>query len=42
VEPGPPPEAAGLGDQLDKITRLHEAGALSDEEYAVAKAKLLA
>ncbi len=34
-------EAAGLGDQLAQITKLHESGSLSDEEYAAAKAKLL-
>jgi hypothetical protein len=29
-------------DDVPKVTRLHEAGARSDEEYAAAKAKLLA
>jgi hypothetical protein len=39
--PAPAAEAPGLGDQLAQITQLHDAGALSDEEYAAAKAKLL-
>jgi hypothetical protein len=40
--PAPAAEAPALGDQLAQLARLHESGGLSDEEYAVAKAKLLA
>jgi hypothetical protein len=39
--PPPTTAATGLGDQLAQITQLHDARALSDEEYAAAKAKLL-
>ena len=39
--PAPAADAPGLGDQLAQITQLHDASALSDEEYAAAKAKLL-
>jgi hypothetical protein len=35
-------EAPGLGDQLAQLAQLHQSGGLSDEEYAQAKAKLLA
>lgn len=44
----PPPAAAGpesAGDritQLQQLAQLHETGALSDEEFAQAKAKVLA
>jgi Short C-terminal domain/Domain of unknwon function (DUF3824) len=41
----PPPQAAPAGpsmlDQLNQLTDLHTQGALSDEEFAAAKAKLL-
>ena len=41
----PPPEAAPAGDdltsQLEQLSQLHNAGVLSDEEFASAKAKLL-
>jgi Short C-terminal domain len=41
----PPPAAAPAGpsmlDQLNQLTALHEQGALSDEEFTAAKAKLL-
>jgi len=41
----PPPQAAPAGpsmlDQLNQLTELHQQGALSDEEFAAAKAKLL-
>ena len=41
----PPPAAPAAGpsmlDQLNQLTALHEQGALSDEEFAAAKAKLL-
>jgi hypothetical protein len=40
--PAPAAQAPGLGDQLAQLARLHETGGLSDEEYAAAKAKLLA
>lgn len=43
--PAPPertgPDAGDL-DQIQKLADLHDAGALTDEEFAVAKAKLLA
>ena len=43
--PAPPadagPDAADL-DQIEKLAKLHESGALTDEEFASAKAKLLA
>lgn len=42
----PPPAAAPasnpLMDQLNQLAQLHSAGVLSDEEFAAAKAKLLA
>lgn len=41
----PPPAAPAAGpsmlDQLNQLTDLHKQGALSDEEFAAAKAKLL-
>jgi len=40
----PPQQAAPAGpsmlDQLNQLTELHQQGALSDEEFAAAKAKL--
>jgi hypothetical protein len=47
VAPAAPPAPAtttapGLSDQLAELGKLHEAGTLSDAEYAAAKAKLLA
>jgi len=33
--------SGGLGSELDKLAKLHASGALSDTEYATAKAKLL-
>lgn len=36
-----PAAASGLGDQLAKLADLHAAGALSDAEFAAAKARLL-
>ena len=42
--PPPPPPAADeddIIDQLSKLASLHQAGALSDDEFAAAKAKLL-
>jgi len=43
--PPPPPPAAGGDDlmaKLQQLTQLKQAGALTDEEFAAAKAKLLA
>jgi len=42
--PAPAPAAAGpdLMEQLQKLAQLKDAGALTDDEYAAAKAKLLA
>ncbi len=42
----PPPQAApaagpSMADQLQQIAALHQQGALSDDEFATAKAKLL-
>jgi hypothetical protein len=42
----PPQEAApaagpSMADQLQQLAALHQQGALSDEEFAAAKAKLL-
>jgi len=34
--------AGGLVDEVAKLAQLHDAGALTDEEFAAAKAKLLA
>jgi len=41
--PPQPPPAAGpsMLDQLNQLTALHEQGALTDEEFSAAKAKLL-
>lgn len=43
--PAPPqssgPDSGDL-DQIQKLAELHSSGALTDEEFAVAKAKLLA
>jgi hypothetical protein len=41
----PPPQQAPAGpsmyDQLQQLSTLHDQGALTDEEFAAAKAKLL-
>ncbi len=37
----PAPPAPGMPDQLNQLTTLHQQGALSDDEFAAAKAKLL-
>lgn len=37
----PAPAVAGLGDQLAQLATLHAQGALSDTEFAAAKARLL-
>ena len=45
VEQAPPPAAAGGGIDMEKLKQLgdlHAAGILSDEEFAAAKAKVLA
>ena len=49
LEPAPAPapavQAAGAGDriaQLQQLASLHESGALTDEEFSAAKAKVLA
>jgi type IV secretory pathway VirB10-like protein len=41
--PPPPPAPAqpSMLDQLNQLTELHQQGALSDEEFSAAKAKLL-
>jgi hypothetical protein len=43
--PAPPedagPDSADL-EQIEKLAKLHESGALTDEEFSSAKAKLLA
>jgi len=36
---GPPP--ADPADQIEHFARLHESGAMTDEEFAAAKAKVL-
>jgi putative oligomerization/nucleic acid binding protein len=40
--PPPPPQQAGpsMVDQLNQLNELHQQGALSDEEFSAAKAKL--
>jgi hypothetical protein len=45
AQAAPPPAAAAgpdLMEQLQKLAQLKDAGALTDDEYAAAKAKLLA
>ena len=42
--PAPAPAATGGGidyDQLEQLGKLHDAGTLTDEEFAAAKAKIL-
>ena len=39
--PEPPPGPLGLADRLVKLAALHERGALTDAEFAKAKANLL-
>jgi hypothetical protein len=39
--PAPSPAGASVSDQLAQLTALHEEGALTDEEFTTAKAKLL-
>ena len=40
--PAPAPAESSLTDQLNQLAQLHNAGVLSDEEFAAAKQKLLA
>jgi hypothetical protein len=37
----PPPAPESDADQLQQLAQLHASGALSDEEFAAAKAKIL-
>lgn len=37
----PPPAGGSLGSEIEKLAALHKAGALTDKEFAAAKAKLL-
>jgi Short C-terminal domain len=37
----PPPAQPAVTDQLNQLASLHQQGALSDSEFAAAKAKLL-
>ena len=39
--PAAPPAGGSMLDQLSKLTELHTQGALTDAEFATAKAKLL-
>ena len=41
VPPPPAPSGGSDVDQLSKLAELHDSGALSDEEFAAAKSKLL-
>jgi len=40
--PAPADTGSGLIDEIQRLSTLHAQGALSDEEYSQAKAKLLA
>ena len=40
-QPPPAPAQPSMLDQLNQLTELHQQGALSDEEFTAAKAKLL-
>jgi hypothetical protein len=40
-QPPPPAAAPSMLDQLNQLSALHEQGALTDEEFAAAKSKLL-
>ena len=40
--PAPPAAAMGVADQLESLFRLKAVGALSEEEFEAAKAKVLA
>jgi hypothetical protein len=39
--PPPPPAPASDADELQQLAQLHASGALTDEEFASAKAKIL-
>ena len=39
AQPAPPP--ADPADELEHLAQLHDSGALTDEEFAAAKAKIL-
>ena len=39
--PGAPPAAPSMYDQLSQLATLHDQGALTDDEFSAAKAKLL-
>jgi len=39
--PGAPPAAPSMYDQLSQLATLHDQGALTDDEFTAAKAKLL-
>jgi hypothetical protein len=39
--PPPPPAPDSDADQLQQLAQLHASGALSDDEFAAAKAKIL-
>jgi len=41
-EPQPAPPPADPADQIEHLAQLHASGALTDEEFATAKAKALA
>ena len=42
AEPMPaPPAAEDPFEQIEKLSKLHDSGALTDEEFAAAKAKIL-
>jgi hypothetical protein len=40
-QPPPAPAQPSMLDQLNQLSELHQQGALTDEEFTVAKAKLL-
>ena len=39
--PAPPPDGGDVSSQLQELASMHASGALSDEEFAAAKAKVL-
>jgi len=39
--PAPTPQADDAAGELERLASLHDSGALSDEEFASAKAKIL-
>ena len=40
-QPAQPPAAPSMLDELNQLSALHQQGALTDDEFAAAKAKLL-